>query len=702
VSLPRLCPYCRGTNRDEATFCKICGGQLPKSFVQLKEIVTKTLAKTVEPRIKTKVFPGELEIGQDLVEVRLSKNRLITLLKGHGINDLGVLEEPDVNEENLVLVLRRNKLEIGEGFFKQLARELGLPFLTIEQLKGKGNLATILPYRLLKENLILPCEVSSDKIRLATSNPLNRRLFSVLASIFVDMKLELCVASTDAIEESLEQGYKQLHNDRALYDLYYRRPDESAHEVLYPWQRHSIIGLLSFVAILFVLNYPISLVFIFSSINITYFVINPLKFYISFKGFRGSRRTVHVLDSEVENLDEKNLSIYSILIPVYGEAEVLHHILQNVYKMNYPKNKLDVKILMEERDEETLREARRLGLFGRPETVIQPMTKEQYMEFLKIFDAVVVPDAGITTKPRACNFGLLRAKGKYCVIYDAEDDPEPDQLKKAVIAFSRVEENCACLQSRLNFYNPKENLLTRWFSLEYSFWYDHYLEGLDRVGAPFPLGGTSNHFRTKQLRELGGWDPYNMTEDADLGVRIARGKMRTAMLNSYTYEEANNKLGNWIRQRSRWNKGYIQTYLVHMRQPRQLIKDIGLRQFFFFQLTFGGNILLPLINSLLWAVTFLALLIPGIFSFLFFYPIVYLCAVNLAIGNSVYILLHLGPYVLRKNYTSIPFALAIPLYWILISIGAWKGVIQLITKPFYWEKTQHGLSKIHNQVVNVD
>jgi cellulose synthase/poly-beta-1,6-N-acetylglucosamine synthase-like glycosyltransferase len=170
------------------------------------------------------------------------------------------------------------------------------------------------------------------------------------------------------------------------------------------------------------------------------------------------------------------------------------------------------------------------------------------------------------------------------------------------------------------------------------------------------------------------------------------------MLNSYTYEEANNKLPNWIRQRSRWCKGHVQTYLVHMRDPRKLLREMGWKQFFYFQLTFGGNIFLPLVNPVLWIVTILTMVSPGVFDFLFFYPIVYVCVFNLFVGNGVYILLHMGPYVIRKHYTSIPLALIIPLYWMLISVGDWRGAVQLVTKPFYWEKTQHGLSHLHGKV----
>jgi len=654
--------------------------------------------------------------------MNLRHDWFITLLKRHGVSDVKVLESPEVNEEDLIFVMHRNRLKVPEEFFKDLAKELALPFIGKGQVKSE--LAATMPYSLLKENLVIPLEISTDNVKIVTSNPLNRKFFSELERTF-GSKVELHVASVEAIEEALEQGYEEIHKHRALRELHYRSPDESAYRVLYPWQRYLIIGLLLFVLIVFVVNYPASFILVFLVINVIYFCVNPAKFYVSFRGFKGSRRAVHVSEGEVKKLDENSLPLCTILIPVYREAKILPHILENISKLDYPKDKLDVKILMEEKDKETLSEAERLGLLngrkerhsplycfrcGRmlvPKAIYcdrcgTPVTDEVITsseQFFRIFDAVIVPDADIKTKPRACNYGLLKAKGEYCVIYDAEDDPEPDQLKKAAIAFSRAGKDCVCLQSRLNFYNPKKNLLTRWFSLEYSYWFDYYLEGLDHVGAPIPLGGTSNHFRTEELRKLGGWDPYNVTEDADLGVRISRRKLKTVMLDSYTFEEANSRLWNWVRQRSRWNKGYVQTYLVHMRHPRKVIKDMGWRQFFFFQLTFGGNIFLPLVNPLLWAVTLLTLLIPGVFQFLFFYPIAYVCIFNLVVGNLVYILLHLGPYILKKNYTSIPLAIIIPLYWILISIGAWRGTTQLITRPFYWEKTEHGLSELRSRAL---
>ena len=182
---------------------------------------------------------------------------------------------------------------------------------------------------------------------------------------------------------------------------------------------------------------------------------------------------------------------------------------------------------MEERDQETINEAKALGLFGgHPKKTVEGIPCEEYQEFLKLFDPIIIPGAKVTTKPRACNYGLLRAKGELCVIYDAEDNPDPDQLKKAAIVFLRSPEDVVCLQSKLNFYNADENIITKWFSIEYANWYEFYLQGLDWIEAPIPLGGTSNHFRKKGLDELGRWDPYNVTEDADIGIRLARQKLK--------------------------------------------------------------------------------------------------------------------------------------------------------------------------------
>jgi cellulose synthase/poly-beta-1,6-N-acetylglucosamine synthase-like glycosyltransferase len=555
----------------------------------------------------------------------------------------------------------------------------------------------VLPYGFLKDNLIVPLEIDNKSAKFATANPMNRVGLSVLEEIFEDWDVQVYVAPLEVIETAIDQVYNEIHKDSALWDLYYRSPDESAYKVLVPWQKHLILSTAIVFVLLAIISYPVSLTLLFTLINVFYFLFNPFRWYVASKGLRNRHRTTYVSDSDVGKLQDESLPPYTILVPLYKEAKVLPQIMENIYKIDYPKEKLEVKILFEENDDETLAEAGRLGLFGNPQVRLADVAPTVYRNFLKIFDPIIVPKGQVQTKPRACNYGLLRANGDYVTIFDAEDDPEPDQLKKAVISFQRMGDDCVCLQSHLNFYNANENLLTKWFSLEYSHWYDCYLEGLDAIDAPIPLGGTSNHFKTQQLRRLGSWDPYNVTEDADLGIRLYRSGRKTGMLNSYTYEEANKNTWNWIRQRSRWCKGHMQTYLVQMRHPRTMIRKMRWKKFILFQLTFGGNIILPLINPLLWTVTLLTLLSPGLFSFLSSSPwLVFINTFNLIAGNLLHISLYLRTVLTEKRFSFIPVALTMPVYWILVSVGAWRGTIQLMTRPHYWEKTMHGISTTHN------
>jgi cellulose synthase/poly-beta-1,6-N-acetylglucosamine synthase-like glycosyltransferase len=629
---------------------------------------------------------------------KISKKQVIRLLKKHGVKDTETLETPDVKKEDIIPTLRKAKVKVPEAFFKHLAAELGVPFLKRAEIKKLCKVShecrflTVLPYRIIEEYLILPMQITEATAKIALANPLNHKAILILQCLLGERQVTWCVASSESIDMAIEKVYREIHVKKALMDLYYRNPDESAHKVLFPNQKYFVIGVIIATVVSCTVNSALTFAVLFAAVNVFYFLINPVKLYISVRGLRGAKIT-SVSQDEIKEAENKDLPVYTILIPVYHESSVLPQVMRNVYQMDYPKEKLDAKILMEEKDEETVTEARKLGLFGDPQTEVDGIPPGKYRDFLKIFEPVVIPEADITTKPRACNYGLLRAKGKYCVIYDAEDNPGTDQLKKAAVTFSTASEAVACLQSKLNFYNAKENLLSRWFSIEYSYWYDYYLPGLDMTDAPIPLGGTSNHFRTTQLRELGGWDPYNVTEDADLGVRLSRRNLKTQMLDSYTYEEATIKVPHWIRQRSRWYKGHVQTYLVHMRHPKKLLQDLGWKKFLLFQLTFGGTIFMPIINPVLWLIAAISLVAPWVFSNLVFTPLQPICIFNLVVGNVSYILFYLITCIDKKSYKAAPLALAMPAYWVLISIAAWRGLLQLITKPFYWEKTLHGVSK---------
>jgi cellulose synthase/poly-beta-1,6-N-acetylglucosamine synthase-like glycosyltransferase len=332
------------------------------------------------------------------------------------------------------------------------------------------------------------------------------------------------------------------------------------------------------------------------------------------------------------------------------------------------------------------------------------LKKASAMKLPKHIRIVVVPNSQPKTKPKACNYGLAYAKGEYLVIYDAEDIPDTLQLKKAYLAFGKTDEKTICLQAKLNYYNPHQNLLTRFFTAEYSLWFDVTLPGLQSFNTALPLGGTSNHFKTKNLIEVEGWDPFNVTEDADLGVRLFKKGYKTAMIDSVTLEEANSKVKNWFRQRSRWIKGYIQTLLVHMRDMKSFWVSGNKSHLPWFLIIVGGKVLSLYINPLMWIITisyfafhsvagsFIESLYPSI--------IFYMAILSLTVGNFIYLYNYMIGCAKRGRYDLIKYALFVPFYWLMMSFASWIALYRLITKPYHWSKTVHGLhlSKKNNEV----
>lgn len=372
---------------------------------------------------------------------------------------------------------------------------------------------------------------------------------------------------------------------------------------------------------------------------------------------------------------------YTILVPLHREGRILPELVARLARLDYPTELLQVLLLVEMDDDDTQRALDETTLPAH----IRPMT---------------MPPGQPRTKPRALNIGLREATGEFVVIYDAEDAPEPDQLRKAVAAFRRLPEEVVCVQARLNFYNAHDTPLTGIFAVDYAVWYEEMLPGLARAGSAasgafVPLGGTSNHFRASTLRTLGGWDPFNVTEDCDLGARLGRRGWRVAMIDSVTWEEAVRAVRPWVRQRSRWVKGYIQTYLVHMRHPWRLWRELGTRSFIDFQMLVGANSLVLLLNPVMWLLTLVYIAAKGtafgpFLDSLFPAPIYYPALLSLTAGNFVLFYVNAYVCVKREMLDLTRYALLTPLYWVLLSLGAWAGLISLIREPHYWAKTDHG------------
>ena len=435
-----------------------------------------------------------------------------------------------------------------------------------------------------------------------------------------------------------------------------------------------VLGLVGLAGVLGLFIYHTGMVVAsIAVVTVLYLVDLFMSFLLSVRTLKMSAEE-HIDDALVKALSGADWPTYTILCPLYREAEVVPQFVAAMSALDYPTDKLQILFLTEEDDNSTRLAIQRLHL---------PLQ----------FTIVTVPPGEPRTKPRACNYGLLQATGNYVVIYDAEDIPDPLQLKKAVLTFANQGPETACVQAKLNFYNSEQNLLTRWFTAEYSLWFDLTLPGLQKLGVPLPLGGTSNHFRTHLLRALGAWDAFNVTEDCDLGLRIASYGLKTAMLDSTTYEEANSQVKNWIRQRSRWIKGYMQTYLVYMRQPHVYLRKGRLREFFSLQLFVGGKTAVLFVNPFMWALAAIYILFRPInlYHTLFPTPVLYMGTMCFIFGNFFYTYAHLIGCMKRGHYHLVKWTLFVPIYWAMASVAAFMALQQLVFKPHYWEKTQHGL-----------
>jgi cellulose synthase/poly-beta-1,6-N-acetylglucosamine synthase-like glycosyltransferase len=379
------------------------------------------------------------------------------------------------------------------------------------------------------------------------------------------------------------------------------------------------------------------------------------------------------------HIPEHRLPIYTVICALYREASVVEGLVTAIRQLDYPVEKLDVKLVLEPDDHDTRRAVAGLDL-GPP------------------FDVVLAPDIGPRTKPKALNAALPFARGTFTVIYDAEDRPEPNQLRRVVDMFMASDERLACVQARLSIDNTADGWLTRMFTADYAGQFDVFLPGLAALHLPLPLGGSSNHFRTAVLSEIGGWDAYNVTEDADLGIRLARLGYRSDTVASTTYEEAPATIGPWLRQRTRWFKGWMQTWLVHMRTPRRLLRELGPAGAITFHLVIGGNVLAALSHPIFLAgLCYLLLGTPSalrgpmsIDTLLFAATFMSGYVASIALG-----LVGLR----RRGLLGTAWVLALmPVHWLLLSLAAWRALLQLVRQPHHWEKTEHGLARTSRAV----
>ena len=365
------------------------------------------------------------------------------------------------------------------------------------------------------------------------------------------------------------------------------------------------------------------------------------------------------------------LPIVSVMVALYRESNIATRMVKRMEKLDYPRELLDV-LLVVEADDAMTRNA---------------LATADLPSWMRI---VVVPTGNVKTKPRALNFALDHCRGSIVGVYDAEDAPEPDQIRKVVDRFHQRGPEVACLQGVLDFYNPRTNWLSRCFTIEYAAWFRMLLPGIEKLGLAVPLGGTTLFFRRAALESLGRWDAHNVTEDADLGMRIARHGYRTELINTVTEEEANCRALPWVKQRSRWIKGFMMTWATHMRTPRLLWQQLGPWRFLGFQMLLLGSVMNALLAPFLWSFWLIPLglshpvadaLPSGLFTTL--------CILFFA-TEALSIALCIRGLAKTKHKLSPFWVPTLYFYHPLATLAAYKAAWEVLTKPFYWDKTSHG------------
>jgi cellulose synthase/poly-beta-1,6-N-acetylglucosamine synthase-like glycosyltransferase len=572
----------------------------------------------------------------------------------------------DQNDTNIETELIANQVISERDYFGCIAKQLDLRFLI--DIDPSSIISSPSIDVLLSRNGPLRIQLNGRICTVISPSIAEFRQLERLIASKPQLKQNFAIAPSSTTREAVWQLNELDRVKSVVRELQDTQPHMSAKTLLSNWQSY-FLGVLSLAACLLIYFQPGSIfIMLHASLTLIYLSFNLLKLSAGFYPYP---------EADPQRLPEttKTLPYYTILIAVYKEEQVAEQLIKAMSRLKWPKSKLDIKLICEVDDTATINAL--IDANPGPE-----------------FEIIKVPNMEPRTKPKALQYAMAGAKGDFIAVYDAEDRPHPEQLIEAYRWFDQSTENLGCMQAPLVITNADIGWLPGLFSLEYSGLFRRLIPLLSHFGLPIPLGGTSNHFRRSALLDVGGWDPCNVTEDADLGIRLYSHGYNTGVLKRPTLETAPTNISVWIKQRTRWLKGWMQTWLVFMRHPIQLLVKRGWVGFVIMQVMIGGMLIAALAHP--FAFIFIGYTLYKALLGTFFgattleLTLIYLDIFNLIGGYFIFVYVGMSALISgQKKKIKTRWLFLPPLYWLLMSFAGWRALSQLPLRSQFWEKTPH-------------
>ncbi len=529
------------------------------------------------------------------------------------------------------------------------------------------QMAGDLPLTLCLKHQVVPWMWTQGRLRIATARP--DRFDAVAAALPVGLTAAPVLADVGAIQAEISRLYQDQLLERATSRVPTSESCRSWAQQRtrwWPWLAGCFVALAAccIVAPLWAITF----------LCLCAFATLILTTALKFAAFVAQISKSAEAPAPQDPAPPFRLPFVSVMIPLFHETEIAGALVKRLTQLSYPKSQLEILLVLEAQDQVTR----------------ATLARTELPPWARIIE--VPDDNGITTKPRALNYALDFCRGSIVGVWDAEDAPETDQIEKVVRHFAKAPREVACLQGVLDYYNPKTNWLSRCFTIEYAIWWRLILPGIARMGLVIPLGGTTLFFRKEILEKLGAWDAHNVTEDADLGVRLARHGYRTELIDTVTFEEANCRPWRWIRQRSRWLKGFMINYLVHMQSPRDLLRELGWKRVLGLQIVFLATVIQFAAAPFLWSFWIVPFGLTHPVETTLGTPFLWVMVASFLIAELIGLTLGAVAVAGRSHRHLWPWVITMPLYFPLGAFAAYKALYELGTRPFFWDKTEHGFA----------